>query len=263
MLWYEYDLKPWSHSALRLNHNTSKTGLTWSRRCCPCWSRVLDELQSSSRRGRTQGKMSDAAKSFELHKILSRGQPRVAHVVKTCSIRETHMMMRVPAVIKTLWDAGGRERFSGLSRTEHGHRTGVTRWYHGKSRVFSCLSLTSRIFPWLDVVSRAYAVLQQWNSRRRPYPVQTTAKPKLTKKLPLSTTSTSFSQLFVRDWDVECCVTMALEFAGVIIMKVVVCQNYGSSNTETQFILKVWRESSLRNCNSSKDWMMLFLLQLN
>ena len=108
-------LKARSHSTLRLNHghNPSKSGLLWSRRCCSRWCRGLDELQSNYRRGRTQGKIgtaSDAAKSFELLKILARGQPRVAHVVKTCNTRETHVIIRVPAVIKTWGDALRRER---------------------------------------------------------------------------------------------------------------------------------------------------------
>ena len=52
---------------------------------------------------------SDAAKSFELLKILARGQPRVAHVVKTCNTLETRVVIRVPAVIKTWGDAVRRE----------------------------------------------------------------------------------------------------------------------------------------------------------
>ena len=65
---------------------------------------MSDELQSIYRRGRTWGKIgtaSDAAKSFELLKILARGQSRVAHVVKAWNTRETHVIIRVPAVIKT------------------------------------------------------------------------------------------------------------------------------------------------------------------
>ena len=72
----------------------------------------LDELQSICRRGRTRRKIgtaSDAAKSFELLKSLARGQPRVTHVVKTCNIRETHVIIRVPTVIKTWGDAIRRE----------------------------------------------------------------------------------------------------------------------------------------------------------
>ena len=108
-------LKARSHSALRLNHgqNPSKSDLPWGRRCCSRWCRVPDELQSMYRRGGTRGKIgtaSDAAKSFELLKILARGQPRVAHVVKTCNTRETHVINRVPAVIKTWGDAVRRER---------------------------------------------------------------------------------------------------------------------------------------------------------
>ena len=48
---------------------------------------------------------SEAAKSFELLKILARRQPRLAHVVKTCNTSETHVIIRVPAVIKTWGDA--------------------------------------------------------------------------------------------------------------------------------------------------------------
>ena len=51
------------------------------------------------------GTASDVAKSFELLKILAREQPRVAHVVKTCNTHETHVIIRVPAVIKTWGDA--------------------------------------------------------------------------------------------------------------------------------------------------------------
>ena len=51
--------------------------------------------------GEMIGTASDAAKSFELLKILAHGQPRAAHVVKTCNTRETHVMIHVTAVIKT------------------------------------------------------------------------------------------------------------------------------------------------------------------
>ena len=111
--WYQC-VKARSHSALRLNHgqNPSKSGLPWSRRCCSRWCRVWDKLQSIYRRGRTWGKIgtaSDAAKSFELLKIVARGQPRVVHVVKTCNTRKTHVIIRVPVVIKTWGDAVRRE----------------------------------------------------------------------------------------------------------------------------------------------------------
>ena len=94
--WVVARLKARSHSALRLDHgqNPSKSGLPWSRRCCSRWCRVYDELQSIYRRGRTRQKIgtaSDAAKSFEQLKILVRGQSRVAHVVKTCNTRATHV----------------------------------------------------------------------------------------------------------------------------------------------------------------------------
>ena len=51
----------------------------------------------------------DVVKSFELLKTLAGGQPRAAHVVKTCNTRETHMVLRVLAVIKTWGDAVRRE----------------------------------------------------------------------------------------------------------------------------------------------------------
>ena len=54
-----------------------------------------------------------AAKSFELFKTFYRGQPRVAHVVKTCNTRETHVIIRVAAVIKTWADAVRRESYHG------------------------------------------------------------------------------------------------------------------------------------------------------
>ncbi len=44
------------------------------------------------------------AKSFELLKILARGQPREAHMVKTCNTHEAHLIIRVPAVNKTWGD---------------------------------------------------------------------------------------------------------------------------------------------------------------
>ena len=97
-------------SVLRLNHsqNPSKSGLPWSRQCCSHWCRVYDDLQSIDRCGRTRGKIrtaSDMAKSFELLKILARGQPQAAHMVKMCYTHETHVIIRVPAVIKTWKDA--------------------------------------------------------------------------------------------------------------------------------------------------------------
>ena len=64
------------------------------------------------RLGSARGKIgtaSDAAKSFELLKILARGQPRPAQVVRTRNTRETCVIIRVPAVIKTWGDAVRRE----------------------------------------------------------------------------------------------------------------------------------------------------------
>ena len=65
---------------------------------------VEDELQPRCRRGRTWGKIgtaSDGEESFELLKTLARGQARTAHAVRTCNTRETHVIIRVPAVNKS------------------------------------------------------------------------------------------------------------------------------------------------------------------
>ena len=67
---------------------------------------------------------SDAVKSFEQFKTLARGQPRVAHVVKTCNTRETHVIIRVLVVIKTLGDWVTRENL------------GIC---HGQSTVIRCV----------------------------------------------------------------------------------------------------------------------------
>ena len=72
------------------------------------------------------GTASDAAKSFELLKILARGQPQVAHVVKMCNTCETHMMIRVPAVIKT-WGDTVRRKSLGVC---HGQSTVIGRVLH-------------------------------------------------------------------------------------------------------------------------------------
>ena len=66
--------------------------------------RVEDELQPRCRRGRTWEKIGtawDAEETFEPLKTLERGQARTAHVVRTCNTRETHVIIRVPAVIKS------------------------------------------------------------------------------------------------------------------------------------------------------------------
>lgn len=56
--------------------------------------------------------MSDAVKRFELLKTLARVQPRAAHVVYTCHECETHVIVRVPAVIETWIDAVRRGSFA-------------------------------------------------------------------------------------------------------------------------------------------------------
>jgi len=48
-------------------------------------------------------------KRFKLLKCLAHRQPRAIHVVKTCNTLETHVIIRVPAVIKTWGDALRRE----------------------------------------------------------------------------------------------------------------------------------------------------------
>ena len=149
-------LKALSHSALRLNHgqNPSKRGLPWSRRCCSRWCRVEDELQSIYRRDRTRGKIgtaSDAAKNFELLKILARGQSRVAHVVKTCNTREAHVIIRVLAVIKTWRDKVRRESLGVC----HGQSTVIGRVLRvGITGNSVCLAA----YYWQMV----FAVLKQW-----------------------------------------------------------------------------------------------------
>ena len=121
------DLKARLHSALPLNHgqNPSKSGLPWSRRCCSRWCRVYDELQSIYKRGRTRtkiGKASDAAKMFELLKILFRGQPRAARLVKSCNTRETHVFRQVRQGLN-LGDAVRRESLV----DSHGQNTVIRR----------------------------------------------------------------------------------------------------------------------------------------
>ena len=83
------------------------------------YSRFIDV---AGRRGEI-GTASDTAKSFELLKILARGQSRVTHVVKTCNTRETHVIIRVPAVIKTWGDTVRPESL----RVCHGQSTVVGR----------------------------------------------------------------------------------------------------------------------------------------
>ena len=123
------------------------------------------------------GTASDAAKRFELLKILAHGQPRAAHVVKTCNTRETHAIIRVPAVIKTWVDAVIRESLGVC----HGQNTVIGRVLRTGIRGNS---LCSAAYHWRMDFSAYWtwlAVLRQWKSRRQPYPIQSTTKPKLTK----------------------------------------------------------------------------------
>ena len=57
-----------------------------------------DELQPRCSRGRMWGKIGMAS---DAEASLARGQARAAHMVWTCNTRETYMIVRVPAVIKT------------------------------------------------------------------------------------------------------------------------------------------------------------------
>ncbi|KAH3787672.1 hypothetical protein DPMN_165799 [Dreissena polymorpha] len=78
------------------------------------------------RRGRTRGKFGtalDAENNVELFKTENRGPPREIDVVKTCNTREAHVIIRVPAVIKTLEDAVRRESLVGC----HGQITVIGR----------------------------------------------------------------------------------------------------------------------------------------
>ena len=124
---------------------------------------------------------SDMAKSFELLEILARGQPRAAHVVKMCNTRETHVVVHVPAVIKTWGDAVRRER--GLSRTEHSHRAGVMRWYHGTENSV-CLAAYhwqmdfSAYWMWFAVLRQCFS---SGTAADGHTPYKSKAKPKLTK----------------------------------------------------------------------------------
>ena len=95
------DLKPWS--ALDGLITAKKRQKVVSRETADV-ARVEDKLQPRCRRGRTWGKIgtaSDAEESLELFKTSQRGQARTAHVVTTCNKRETHVIICVPAVIKT------------------------------------------------------------------------------------------------------------------------------------------------------------------
>ena len=62
-------------------------------------------------------------KVLNCSKFVARGQTRVVHVVKTCNTRETHVIIRVPAVIKTWGDAVRRESLG----NSHGQSTVIGR----------------------------------------------------------------------------------------------------------------------------------------
>ena len=187
-------LKAQSHSALRLNHgqNLSKNGLPWSRQCCLRWCQVKDELQWIYRRGRMRGKIgtaSDVAKSFELLKILARGQPRVAHVVKTCNTRQTHVIIRVPAVIKT-WGEVVRRESLGVC---HGQSTVIGRVLGvGITGNSMCLAA----YHWQMDFSMLRQCLCSASAVEQPptaIPLTNHGQAKIDQKLPLTTTSTRFS----------------------------------------------------------------------
>ena len=173
--------------------------------------RVDVEQQSIYRRGRTRGKLgtaSDAATKFELLKNLACGQPRVAHVVKTCNTRETHVkhvIIRVPAVTKIWGDAVRRDRLGvrlGQS-TIIGRvlRVGIT----GNSMCLAAYHWQMDFSVLSQCLGSASAVEQPSTAIHRTKQSQT----KIDQKLPLTTPSTRFSKLVVRDLDVEFCVTGA------------------------------------------------------
>ena len=100
------------------------------------------------------------AKNFELLKILAPGQPRVAHVVKTCNTHETHVIIRVPAVIKTWGDTLRRESL-GVS---HGQSTVIGRVLHiGITGNSVCLAAYhwqmdfSAYWTWLAVLRQCFS----------------------------------------------------------------------------------------------------------
>ncbi|KAH3689577.1 hypothetical protein DPMN_194372 [Dreissena polymorpha] len=148
------------------------------------------------RRDRTQGKLAtalDAETSLELLSTLYRGQPRVIHVI-----------IRFPAVIKTLEDAERLERLAGC----HGQSTVIGRVfrYQGKWRVFCGLSLTrtdasslTHGWKWLAVLKHCFrcGTVADGQTNYKAQPKHNQAK--IDQKLPLTTTSTRFSKRFVRD----------------------------------------------------------------
>ena len=83
------------------------------------YSRFIDVAGhgKKSERRRTRQKVLNCSK------FVARGQTRVAHVVKTCITRETHAIIRVPAVIKTWGDAVRRESLG----NSHGQSTVIGR----------------------------------------------------------------------------------------------------------------------------------------
>ena len=141
------------------------------------------------RRRRKIGTASDAAKSFELLKILAREQPRVAHVVKTCNTRETHMISRVPAVIKTLGDAVRRERLGSC----HGQSTVIGRVLRvGITGNSVCLAS----YHWQIYLSVLRHCLGSSSAVEQPptaIPRHKARPSQNWQKLPLTTTSTRFS----------------------------------------------------------------------
>ena len=187
--------------ALRLNRgqNPSKSDLPWSRRCCWRWWGKI-------------GTALGAAKHFELLKLLAHGQLRVAHVVKTCNTREAHVIIRVPAVIKTWGDAVRRESL-GIC---HGQSTVIGRVLRVGITGNSGLSLT-------NIFSRAYAVLRQClgsaSAVEQPPTTIPRHKARPSQNWPKITTYDHVHQIFiilVRDLDVEFCVAGALEQSKII-----------------------------------------------
>ena len=110
-------------------------------------------------------------------KILARGQPRAAHVVKTGNTRETHVAISVLAVIKT-WGDAIRRKSLGVC---HGQGTVIRRVLRvGITDNSVCLAA----YHWqmdFSVLRQCLGSASAVEQLPTPYPVQSTAKPKLTK----------------------------------------------------------------------------------
>ena len=108
---------------------------------------------------------------------------------------------------------GKTRKFRGLSRAEHGHRTGVTRWYHGKYCVISGLSMTNGFFRIHITTWTWLAVLRQCFSSGSDADGHTPYKVRPSHNWPKVTTYDHVHQIFItsRDLDVDFCATGAMD----------------------------------------------------